>query len=58
MGATQSMLTQIESYSIFIEYEELNEINEELAVVFSILTLICAFIGIFGVNKYIAKSGK
>jgi len=53
MSATQSMLTLVESFSIFLQFEYIGAENMNLGYTFGILTLLSAFVGINGVNSYI-----
>lgn len=58
MSATQSVLSMTECYAVFMQFEELNEVNVQLSIAFGFLTFVCSFLGIFYVNQFIKKSGR
>ena len=58
MSGTNQFITMISSVSVVIQFIMLKELNTQFALLFGAITVVCAYVGIKGVNWYIARSGK
>lgn len=58
MSGTNQYITMIASISVAAQFAGINALNPWYSLLFGVITVICAFIGIQSVNIYIAKTGK
>lgn len=58
MSGTNQYITMIASISVAIQFIYIGAMNFQYAIMFGVLTLIAAYIGITAVNIYVKKSGK
>ena len=58
MSGTNQYITMIASISVAVQFFQLGELNMNYALMFGVITIICAFVGIQAINMYVARSGK
>jgi|APSaa5957512535_1039671.scaffolds.fasta_scaffold70365_1 uncharacterized membrane protein YfcA len=58
MSGTNQYITMIACLVVAIQFYLVGRLNTDFALIFGILTLVTAFIGIKGVNYYVKRTGK